>query len=359
MARRGHSLVTTLEAARVGVPTGQGRRVWRNARDVLLLLGVLVAVICCGNVAGRLRWAGSQAAAGAVSLVAFAAAALAQLVFTTDILKSLPEYEAATPEQIYNDIFLDLKVAVQSAADRLRTGANASRNSRTGVTAQARVVEMAAGSQTLLHGRSSERARHDQGVSAGVPLDGTASPSPYHMGQLSWSSSPGRMPIGSTSASPNDVSDGPPSSSSGGITSAPSCPSSYASMWTVKKCFAYPCVALFGGLFSGLLGIGGGLIYSPFFVYMSIDPVITVASAGVCVIFTATSTTTQYALLGRVRTPDVFLFAIVTLLASNLGIRLMHWVSARYGRKSYVILIVAVAAAISSALSLFKACAFF
>ncbi|CEM37440.1 unnamed protein product [Vitrella brassicaformis CCMP3155] len=129
--------------------------------------------------------------------------------------------------------------------------------------------------------------------------------------------------------------------------------------WTKKRCGLFAGVSLVAGICSGLLGIGGGLIFSPFFVFMEIDAVVTVATAATCVIFTATSTTFQYLLINRIIITAALFFGTMTTLASYCGVRLVHYVSVRYGRKSYVILIVAAAVGASSVLTMIESVALF
>eukprot|EP00921_Rhytidocystis_pertsovi_P011325 GHVQ01018322.1.p1 GENE.GHVQ01018322.1~~GHVQ01018322.1.p1 ORF type:complete len:611 (+),score=139.13 GHVQ01018322.1:678-2510(+) len=126
-------------------------------------------------------------------------------------------------------------------------------------------------------------------------------------------------------------------------------------IWSTAQCILYPSVSFIAGVCSGLLGIGGGLIFSPFLVMMHIDPIVTVASAATCVIFTSSSTTFQYFLIGRVKVFSALVYGTATTVASYLGVRFVHWVSTTFGRKSYVIFIVAVAVGLSSALTIAKA----
>merc|ERR1712113_271594 len=62
----------------------------------------------------------------------------------------------------------------------------------------------------------------------------------------------------------------------------------------------YVLMSTLTGLLAGLVGIGGGLIFSPFFIQMGIDPHVAVASSATCVIFTSASTSFQYIFTDRV-----------------------------------------------------------
>uniref|UniRef100_A0A0G4ID43 Uncharacterized protein n=1 Tax=Chromera velia CCMP2878 TaxID=1169474 RepID=A0A0G4ID43_9ALVE len=126
-------------------------------------------------------------------------------------------------------------------------------------------------------------------------------------------------------------------------------------VWNLKRCGTFVTVGFFGGVFSGLLGIGGGLVFSPFFLLMHIDPVITVATAATCVIFTSTSTTLQFLLVGRLSVIHALFFSAFTVPASALGVKLVHWVGVRFGRPSYIVFVVAIAVGMSSLMTVAKA----
>ncbi|CAD7935732.1 unnamed protein product [Amoebophrya sp. A25] len=108
----------------------------------------------------------------------------------------------------------------------------------------------------------------------------------------------------------------------------------------------FPFVATFAGVCSGLFGIGGGLIFSPFFLYMQVDPTIAVATSASCVIFTSTSTTFQYLLLRRIIVPYAFLYGTISFLSAIVGLRFIQDVRKRFGERGNAITILVVAFAV-------------
>merc|ERR1740124_1055176 len=70
--------------------------------------------------------------------------------------------------------------------------------------------------------------------------------------------------------------------------------------WSAGDVLKYQSMALGTGTLAGLVGIGGGLIFSPFFLLMGINPAMAVATSSTCVIFTSCSTTMQYLLTDRI-----------------------------------------------------------
>ncbi|CEM07898.1 unnamed protein product [Vitrella brassicaformis CCMP3155] len=123
--------------------------------------------------------------------------------------------------------------------------------------------------------------------------------------------------------------------------------------WTLPRCCIYGLVAFVAGIFSGLVGIGAGIIFSPFFLLMHVEPLSAVASAATCVLFTSTSTTAQYALMGRIPFDRAVVYGIVAAASSSLGVR---WAASltRHRRRSYLIFIVAIASGLMAVLLVVK-----
>jgi len=116
---------------------------------------------------------------------------------------------------------------------------------------------------------------------------------------------------------------------------------------------SFPAMAFFAGICSGLMGIGGGLIFAPFLLMSGIEPSKAVVTSATCVIFTATSTTMQYIFLGRVMIYHAIFFGIVSFLSATFGAKLVTAIK-KTGRNSYLVFLVAAAVGISCVLVGFK-----
>jgi len=125
--------------------------------------------------------------------------------------------------------------------------------------------------------------------------------------------------------------------------------------WRVIDVLKYQVMALCTGCLAGLVGIGGGLVFSPFFLLMGLDPAIAVATSSTCVIFTSSSTTLQYLLTDRIMMVLTMVYGITNLIASYLGTTFVHYLQDGFAtRKSYITSIVAVGVLISAALAFIK-----
>merc|ERR1719329_1018003 len=111
--------------------------------------------------------------------------------------------------------------------------------------------------------------------------------------------------------------------------------------WSLREVALYEGMGSVTGLLAGLVGIGGGLIFSPFFLVLGVEPHVAVATSSTCVIFTSSSTTLQYLLTDRIITSLAMIYGIVNIVASWAGTSLMHFMMDKGARKSYITMIVA------------------
>merc|ERR1719162_1112958 len=114
-------------------------------------------------------------------------------------------------------------------------------------------------------------------------------------------------------------------------------------------------MALVTGCFAGLVGIGGGLVFSPFMLWMGIDPSIAVATSSTCVIFTSSSTTMQFLFTDRIILTLAVIFGAVSTVASYVGTSAVHLLQEKYAaRPSFITGIVSVGVIASVILSIYK-----
>lgn len=124
--------------------------------------------------------------------------------------------------------------------------------------------------------------------------------------------------------------------------------------WQPRSVVTYQIVSILTGLLAGLVGVGGGLILSPFFLLTGMDPATAVGTSATCVLFTSSSTTIQYIFTDRIMMSLAVAYGVVSLVGSCLGTVLVHHIQDKYARKSYITTIVAVSVAISAMLSVVK-----
>lgn len=119
--------------------------------------------------------------------------------------------------------------------------------------------------------------------------------------------------------------------------------------------FKYSAMGFVAGVLAGLVGIGGGLVFCPFMIWCGLDVHVSIATSTFCVIFTATSTTLQYAMMGRLFFPLAIVYGVCNQVASSIGTSCMHRIQEHYPMKrSIPTMIVLVAVVLSAILTVCK-----
>jgi uncharacterized membrane protein YfcA len=125
--------------------------------------------------------------------------------------------------------------------------------------------------------------------------------------------------------------------------------------WTWQQVALFESMGVTTGCLAGLVGIGGGLIFSPFFLVLGVEPHVAVATSSTCVIFTSSSTTLQYLFTDRIIPSLALVYGAVNLLASSAGTSFVHFLQDNFQtRKSYITMIVAMGVCVSACLSVAK-----
>lgn len=128
-----------------------------------------------------------------------------------------------------------------------------------------------------------------------------------------------------------------------------------AEEWDMGNALFFETMAVLTGCLAGLVGIGGGLIFGPFFLLMGVEPAVAVATSSTCVIFTSSSTTMQYLLTDRIIISLTLMYGLVNLVASYVGTKCVHYLQDNFAtRRSYITIIVGTGVLISAVLSATK-----
>jgi len=141
------------------------------------------------------------------------------------------------------------------------------------------------------------------------------------------------------------------------ITFAYSCRLVMHEGWHPKEVCSYTVMAVFTGCFAGLVGIGGGLVFSPFMLCCGLHPAVAVATSSTCVIFTSSSTTMQYLLTDRIILSLALLYGVCSAVASYVGTSGVHMLQEKFhARQSYISGVVCLGVLGSVVLSVYKLC---
>jgi hypothetical protein len=113
--------------------------------------------------------------------------------------------------------------------------------------------------------------------------------------------------------------------------------------WSIGKAASFSVVGWLTGVVGALVGVGGGLIFCPFFVISGMDPAVAIGTSSLCVLFTATSTTFSYLLTDRIISSLALVLGIAVAPTSIVAAYLVQHMQTNPGMKSTMVLILAAA----------------
>lgn len=122
--------------------------------------------------------------------------------------------------------------------------------------------------------------------------------------------------------------------------------------WSPALALKFSLMSMTTGCLAGFVGIGGGLIFSPYFLLMGLEPATAVATSSTCVIFTSSSTTFQYLLTDRIIVSLMLLYGLVNWVSSYAGTSMVHHLQDQLStRRSFITGIVSLGVLISTLLA--------
>jgi len=99
-------------------------------------------------------------------------------------------------------------------------------------------------------------------------------------------------------------------------------------------------MSYFTGMAAGTLGIGGGMILGPFMLALGMDPVLSTALSGFTVLFTSSSTTSQFIIAGAIHLKHAWVLMLFSLIGSFIGNMILKRIIKHYNRPSIVIWVI-------------------
>ena len=96
-------------------------------------------------------------------------------------------------------------------------------------------------------------------------------------------------------------------------------------------------VCYFTGIAAGALGIGGGMILGPYMLAAGIDAQTSTALSGFIVLFTSSSTSSQFTIAGAIHFKHAWLFMITSLIGSVIGGVILKAIIKKYKKPSIIV----------------------
>eukprot|EP00297_Palpitomonas_bilix_P009051 CAMPEP_0113874728 /NCGR_PEP_ID=MMETSP0780_2-20120614/4503_1 /TAXON_ID=652834 /ORGANISM="Palpitomonas bilix" /LENGTH=521 /DNA_ID=CAMNT_0000860549 /DNA_START=58 /DNA_END=1623 /DNA_ORIENTATION=+ /assembly_acc=CAM_ASM_000599 len=120
--------------------------------------------------------------------------------------------------------------------------------------------------------------------------------------------------------------------------------------WTRRSTLVYPWVAMVGGIFAGLLGIGGGMVIGPILLELGGHPQVSSAVSAFTILFTASATTFQFLLLGVLEYDYALYYSIICAIAAVIGQKAVGAIIKKYKKVSIIVFCLAGVMGVSSVL---------
>ncbi|KAL4128334.1 hypothetical protein PRIC2_007323 [Phytophthora ramorum] len=122
--------------------------------------------------------------------------------------------------------------------------------------------------------------------------------------------------------------------------------------WIKRRVVVFPSVCTIAGIAAGLLGIGGGMVKGPIMLEAGVLPAVQSATASFMILFTASSTTLQFAINGQF--PGEFQFdymawfAFVGFVGGFCGLKCVGFFVKKYKRESIMVYMLAATIGLSA-----------
>jgi uncharacterized membrane protein YfcA len=119
-------------------------------------------------------------------------------------------------------------------------------------------------------------------------------------------------------------------------------------MWTRRNARIYPLYTITAGFAAGALGIAAGTILGPILLEMGMVPLVGTASSGFMVIFTASSTTFQFLVMGQLQIDYALFFCCIGFVGGAIGNTVVGYFVKKYKKTWFVVAILSVVLAAST-----------
>eukprot|EP00292_Cryptomonas_paramecium_P005859 CAMPEP_0113712894 /NCGR_PEP_ID=MMETSP0038_2-20120614/31659_1 /TAXON_ID=2898 /ORGANISM="Cryptomonas paramecium" /LENGTH=395 /DNA_ID=CAMNT_0000639499 /DNA_START=425 /DNA_END=1609 /DNA_ORIENTATION=+ /assembly_acc=CAM_ASM_000170 len=121
-------------------------------------------------------------------------------------------------------------------------------------------------------------------------------------------------------------------------------------MWTEDNVRVYPLYSIIAGFCAGALGIAGGTILGPVLLQLGMLPLAATATSGFTVLFTASSTTLQFLIMGQLQADYAIVFCLVGLTGGGVGSSVVGWLVQKYHKTWFIVAVLAAVLFLSAAL---------
>jgi len=113
-------------------------------------------------------------------------------------------------------------------------------------------------------------------------------------------------------------------------------------------------ISFFGGLLSSIVGVGGGIIFSPLLVSLDMHPTVAVSTAIFVETFMVLTTTVQYIIANLLYTYYALWLGCFSLGGTIIGLYLIHWIVIKLGKASIIIFLLFFVLILAAVITIFE-----
>jgi uncharacterized membrane protein YfcA len=124
--------------------------------------------------------------------------------------------------------------------------------------------------------------------------------------------------------------------------------------WSINKIIKFSLFGTFTGIISTFLGIGGGILVSPFLLFNNVLQEVIVSTNSVSTFFSSSISTSQYIFTGQILPYYGIVTSIASMIGSFIGINLNYLFNKKYKKKSLLTLVLFIITFISEILLIIK-----
>jgi len=107
-------------------------------------------------------------------------------------------------------------------------------------------------------------------------------------------------------------------------------------IWDSKTTLVYPCICCMAGFFSGMFGIGGGIVFGPLMLALGIPPEVSSATSACMILFTSFTATTSFLVFGLLIYDYAIFCFVLGFLSTWIGQKVLSYLMKKSQRKSYI-----------------------
>jgi len=119
-------------------------------------------------------------------------------------------------------------------------------------------------------------------------------------------------------------------------------------MWTRRNVRIYPLYTITAGFAAGALGIAAGTILGPILLEMGLVPLVGTSSSGFMVIFTASSTTFQFLVMGQLQIDYAMFFCLIGFVGGAIGNTGVGFLVKKYKKTWFIVALLSGVLALST-----------